>query len=279
MTEVITLGTTVQTLSGQKYVLEELGIMTRDFNPQSSSPVHNFENVENRHGTIDRGTVYGQRTINCSFYFKAVDMWDYALLRDEVFRLFDSREAFYIIDQRNPGKRWLVKCNASYNIEQNWKYGFFEIDFVTVKLPFAESIGTTMDSFDFDSELWQLGQGLVAEDTKYVHNTTSFRIYNAGDVLIDPKCMPLKIKYKGKSNNLSIKNVTTGDLWNYTGSTTTERDVITLDGVRAYRNVLGSIFKNTNWGLITLKPGWNDFVLAGATDGFRIDFDFRFYYL
>ncbi|TXR62086.1 phage tail family protein [Bacillus sp. AY18-3] len=279
MAEVITLGTTVQTLSGQKYVLEELGIMTRDFNPQSPSPVHNFETVENRHGTIDRGTVYGQRTINCSFYFKAVDMWDYALLRDEVFRIFDSREAFYIIDQRNPGKRWLVKYSSPYNIEQNWKYGFFEIDFITVKLPFAESIGTTMDPFDFDSDLWQLGQGLVAEDTMYVHNTTSFRIYNAGDVLIDPKSMPLKIKYKGKSNNLNIKNVTTGDLWSYTGSTTTERDVITLDGVKAYRNVLGSIFKNTNWGLITLKPGWNDFVITGATGDFKVEFDFRFYNL
>ena len=64
MSEVITLGTTVQTLNGKRYVLEELGIMTRDFNPQSPSPVHNFENVENRNGTIDRGTVYGQRTIN-----------------------------------------------------------------------------------------------------------------------------------------------------------------------------------------------------------------------
>ncbi|KXI78609.1 phage tail protein [Bacillus cereus] len=279
MSEVITLGTTVQTLNGKRYVLEELGIMTRDFNPQSPSPVHNFETVENRHGTIDRGTVYGQRTINCSFYFKAVDMWDYALLRDEVFRIFDSREAFYIIDRRNPGKRWLVKYSSPYSIEQNWKYGFFEIDFVTVKLPFAESIGKTTDPNTFDSNLWQIGQGLIAEDTKYHHNTTSFRIYNAGDVLIDPRSMPLKIKYKGKSNNLTIKNNTTGDLWNYNGVTTTLNDVITLDGVRAYRNVLGSIFKNTNWGLITLKPGWNDFVLTGTTDAFEVEFDFRFYYL
>lgn len=279
MAEVITLGTTVQTLSGQKYVLEELGIMTRDFNPQSPSPVHNFETIENRHGTIDRGTVYGQRTIKCSFYFKAVDMWDYALLRDEVFRLFDSRQAFYIIDQRNPGKRWPVKCNSSYNIEQNWKYGFFEIDFVTVKLPFAESIGTTLDPMTFDSNLWQIGQGLIAEDILYTHNTTSFRIYNAGDVTIDPRSLPLKIIYRGMSNNLSIKNVTTGDLWNYTGITTTGLDVITLDGVKAYRNVVGSIFGKTNWGLITLKPGWNDFVLTGTTDNFEIEFDFRFYYL
>ncbi|MDV6367398.1 MULTISPECIES: phage tail family protein [Bacillus cereus group] len=279
MSEVITLGTTVQTLSGKKYVLEELGIMTRDFNPQSPSPVHNFETVEKRNGTIDRGTVYGQRTINCSFYFKAVDMWDYALLRDEVFRLFDSREAFYIIDQRNPGKRWLVKYSSPYSIEQNWKYGFFEIDFVTVKLPFAESIGTTMDDFTFDSNLWQIGQGLVAEDTKYTHNTTSFRIYNAGHVTIDPKEMPLKITYTGWSDQLAIKNLTTGDIWSYGKSTVIESSQIVLDGVKSYRPGVGSIFKDTNWKLITLKPGWNDFVLSGTSGNFKIEFNFRFYYL
>lgn len=273
-----TLGTIVQRLDGKMYKLEEIGIITRDFNPSSPSPKHNIEEIEGSHGAIDLGTVYEPRKINCSFYLKAYDMWDYALLRDEVFKIFDSRQSFYIIDARNPGKRWRVKCNGSYDIEQQRMYGFFDIEFISFS-PFAESIGTTLSPLTFDSDLWQIGQGLIAEDTKYHHNTTSFRIYNAGDVLIDPKYMPLKIKYKGKSNNLTIKNNTTGDLWNYTGVTTTLNDVITLDGVRAYRNVLGSIFKNTNWALITLKPGWNDFELTGVNGDFKIEFDFRFYYL
>ncbi|WP_242264875.1 phage tail family protein [Bacillus cereus group sp. BfR-BA-01422] len=273
-----TLGTIVQRFDGKVYKLEEIGIITRDFNPSSPSPKHNSEEMEGRNGAIDFGTVYEPRKINCSFYLKAYDMWDYALLRDEVFKIFDSRQPFYIIDARNPGKRWRVKCNGSYDIEQQRMYGFFDIEFISFS-SFAESIGTTMDDFTFDGDLWQIGQGLIAEDTKYHHTTTSFRIYNAGDVTIDPRSMPLKIKYKGKSNNLTIKNNTTGDLWSYNGVTTTLNDVITLDGVKAYRNVLGSIFKNTNWGLITLKPGWNDFVLTGATDAFEVEFDFRFYYL
>ncbi|MBL2068802.1 phage tail family protein, partial [Klebsiella pneumoniae] len=169
-----------------------------------------------------------------------VDMWDYALLRDEVFRIFDSREAFYIIDQRNPGKRSLVKYSSPYSIDQNWKYGFFEIDFVTVKLPFAESIGKTTDPNTFDSNLWQIGQGLIAEDTKYTHNTTSFRIYNAGDVTIDPKEMPLKIIYTGWSEQLTIKNLTTGDIWSYGKSTVIESSQIILDGVKSYRPGVGS---------------------------------------
>ncbi|PFP97685.1 phage tail protein [Bacillus cereus] len=273
-----TLGTIVQRLDGKVYKLEEIGIITRDFNPSSPSPKHNTEEVDGRHGAIDLGTVYEPRKINCSFYLKAYDMWDYALLRDEVFKIFDSRQPFYIIDARNPGKRWSVKCNSSYDIEQQRIYGFFDIEFIAFS-PFAESIGTTLSPLTFDSELWQIGQGLIAEDTKYTHNTTSFRIYNAGDVTIDPRAIPFKITYTGVSSNLSIKNVTTGDLWSYSQGTAFADSQIILDGVKSYRPGIGSIFRDTNWGLITLKPGWNDFVLTGTVSSFEIKFDFRFYYL
>ncbi|MEG7877477.1 phage tail family protein [Bacillus cereus group sp. Sample62] len=248
-----------------------------------SSPIFNaqYEKIPGRHGDIDLpgGSFEAQDNIKSRIFFRSRDIYDFYLFRDEIFRLFASQEPFYITTNREPGKRWKVRVASRYEIEPkgNGSYGVFDITFKSAS-PFCESIGTTLDSFTFDSELWQIGQGLMAEDTKYIHNTTSFRIYNAGNVTIDPKSMGLKIKYKGKSNNLSIKNVTTGDLWSYAGVTTTERDVITLDGVKAYRNVLGSIFKNTNWGLITLNPGWNDFVLTGATGDFKIEFDFRFYY-
>ncbi|GAB6483386.1 phage tail family protein [Bacillus cereus] len=247
------------------------------------SPFYNvqYEKLDGRHGQIEVGGSFDARdNIRAQILFYSRDIWDFYLFRNEIFKLFASQDPFYIITNREPGKRWKVRVASAYEIEPKafGQYGEFNIVFKSAS-SFCESIGTTMDPMTFDSNLWQIGQGLIAEDIKYHHNTTSFRIYNAGDVLIDPKCMPLKIKYKGKSNNLSIKNNTTGDFWNYTGVTTTLNDVITLDGVRAYRNVLGSIFKNTNWGLITLKPGWNDFVLTGTTGAFEVEFDFRFYYL
>ncbi|MFZ7936210.1 phage tail family protein [Bacillus thuringiensis] len=272
-----TLGTIVQRLDGKTYKLEEIGILTRDFNPSSPSPKHNTEEIDGRHGAIDFGTVYEPRKINCSFYLKAVDMWDYALLRDEVFNIFDSRKPFYIIDRRNPGKRWLVKCNNSYEIDQQRVYGFFEIEFITVNLPFAESVGTTLSPFTFDSELWQVGQGLIAEDMHYKFQNTSFRVYNAGVVAINPKEMPLAIRVYGVTQNLSIINRTTGDVWKYTGETTAS-DVIELIGVRSLKNG-GSIFGKTNYKLINISPGWNEFVISGVTGSFKIEFDFRFYYL
>jgi hypothetical protein len=273
---------TITKSDGQKNIIstnKDMRVLT--FLP--SSPLFNaqYDKLPGRHGELDLpgGSFGSQESIKSRIFFRSRDIYDFYLFRDEIFRLFASQEAFYITTNREPGKRWKVRVAAKYEIEPkgNGSYGVFDIVFKSAS-PFCESIGTTLSPFTFDSDLWQIGQGLIAEDTKYTHNTTSFRIYNGGAVDIDPRSMPLKIKYTGMSNNLSIKNVTTGDLWNYAGITTTEHDIITLDGVKSYRNAVGSIFRNTNWGLITLKSGWNDFVLTGATGTFKIEFDFRFYY-
>ncbi|EJS61959.1 hypothetical protein ICU_05127 [Bacillus cereus BAG2X1-1] len=272
----ITLGTIVQKLDGTVYELEEIGVFTRDFNPSSPSPRHTIDTVEGQHGAIDLGTDYEPRKINCSFYLKAVDMWDYVLLRDEVFFIFDSRQPFYIIDKRNPGKRWLVKCASSYDIDQQRMYGFFEIEFVSFN-PFAESIGTTLSPFTFDSGLWQVNQGLIAEDVQYIHTTSSFRIYNAGQIEIDPRKTPLVIRVKGATNNLTITNRTTGDVFKL-NIPTTANDTVELNRVRVLKNG-NTVFTSTNRKVIKIAPGWNDFIVSGITGAFQIEFDFKFYYL
>ncbi|PEL75419.1 phage tail protein [Bacillus toyonensis] len=251
-----TLGTIVKLLNGTVYDLDDMGIETRDFNPSAPSPKHSYEEMEGSHGEIDLGTVYGPRKINCSFYLKAADMLDYALFRDKVFNIFDSRQAFYIIDKRNPGKQWLVKCASDYEIDQQRVYGFFDIEFKSSS-PFAESIGTTLDQFTY--------------------STTTFSIYNAGDTPLDPRRMPLLITFKGASSKLKIKNKTTGDEWSYTGTTSTN-DTIRLDQVRFTKNSL-SIVRDTNKKLISLNVGFNYFEITGTTGAFSISFDFRFYYL
>lgn len=273
---------TITKPDGQKFIVstnEDMKVLM--FLP--SSPLFNtqYEKIPGCHGELDLpgGSFEAQDNIKSRIFFRSKDIYDFYLFRDEIFQLFASQDSFYITTNREPGKRWKVKVAARYEIEPkgNASYGVFDIIFKSAS-PFCESIGTTLDPFTFDSGLWQIGQNIPAEDLIYKHNTNSFRIFNAGVVNIDPKSMPLKIKYTGVSNNLSIKNVTTGDLWSYTGITTSTNDVITLDGVKSYQTGIGSIFGKTNWGLITLKPGWNDFILSGTTGSFKIEFDFRFYY-
>ncbi|MDA1620148.1 phage tail family protein [Bacillus cereus group sp. TH204-1LC] len=268
----------IERLNGRQYKLsKETGYIVLKFRPESIKVNRQRESMMGRPPIVTDKEIEG-RPIHTEILFTSYDFFDHVLKRNEFFQILDSREDFYVISSEEPGKRWLVSAESFTPEPVSITLGRCEIVLYS-ESPYAESIGTTMDPMTFDSNLWQIGQGLIAEDTKYHHTTTSFRIYNAGDVLIDPRYMPLKIKYKGRSNNLSIKNVTTGDLWSYTGTTTTPNSIIALDGVKAYRSVIGSIFKDTNWGLITLKPGWNDFVLTGTTDAFEVEFDFRFYYL
>ncbi|EZP77631.1 glycoside Hydrolase Family 73 [Parageobacillus genomosp. 1] len=269
--------TYIQRKDGTLYDLQQLGIRTKDFVVSAPSLHHNTEEIENRDGVIDLGTTEGARTITCTFRMQAVDMQDYPLLQNEIFKLFRSKEAFYLIDRREPMKRWEVKCQDAYDIDQRYVYGDFTVTFVCFK-GYAESVGTTLDPFTFDSELWQIGQGLTLEDDLvYTHNTSNFRIYNAGDVTVDPRVLPLKITFTGASTNLKITNTTTGDMWQYTG-TTQAGDTITLDGVRSLKNSV-SIFSATNRKLITIASGWNDFTITGASGSFTISFDFRFYYI
>src|SRR5690625_4274648 len=251
--------TDVIKLNGQIINLYELGIRTRDFIVHSPSYIHTFEEVEGMDGVIDLGTKTGPRQITCLFRFIADDWIDFGQNRDEIFNLFESKEPFYLIEKRNLFKRWLVKVADSYEIPQRNVFGNFEINFVAIK-GYAESIGTSTMARTFEHL-----QDLPVTYTDYTMRATKFKIYNPGQP-IDPRNINhyLKITYKGNSENLRIKNLTTGDEWAYLGVTNPE-DEIVLEGIRSTKNGL-SIFRQTNKRLITLAHGWNEFEIYGAPD-------------
>ena len=265
----------IEKLDGTRYDLASFGLVPLTFTVDSPIPRHYKEDVEGRDGHIDLGTTFEGRTMRCTFMLKAVDKFDYVLLRDEVFRLFNARQHFFIIDKYEPRKRWFVKTAEMFTPERvNIRTGRLEIEFISSSA-YAESYGTTLDPFTFTAEKWQVGQGVISEDLVYAHNTTSFRIYNGSDIPINPREIPLKIKFQGASTNLRIRNNTTGDEWAFTG-TSGANETIVLDGVRSLKNGL-TIFGQTNRKLITLERGWNDFTITGASGSFLISFDFRFY--
>jgi hypothetical protein len=266
----------IQRLNGAIYNLLDYGIKTLDFQVDAPSPRVNSEIIDGRDGYVDLGAAYDAREMRGSFFMTSADSTDFALLRNEVFRIFAGREQFYVIDSREPGKRWLVRSNG-YSVEQIIATkGRFDVEF-TCATTYAESIGTSLSPKTFDAELWQIGQGLIDDGLTYSHTTPTFRIYNLGDTTVNPRHHPLVITYTGASTNLKIKNVTTGEEWAFTG-TTTASDSVKLDGIRSTKNGL-SIFRDTNRKIISLAPGWNDFVLTGASGSFTVSFDFRFYYL
>ncbi|KEF40112.1 phage-related protein [Schinkia azotoformans MEV2011] len=266
------MGVILQDLQGNQYDLKKYGLFTDAPVVSPPSPRHTTDTIDGRNGKIDLGTTFEGRIIDVSMAFISRDRIDYALLRDEIFALFDARKYFYLIDTDQPGKRWKVKTASAYSIDRKVDIvGEFEIQFVSMS-PFAESIGTTLNLAESD----YVPQFETNEVPQYVFSANQFEVYNDGET-VDPREVPLVIEFKGASTDLTIKNITTGDTWQLTG-TTNGTDVVKLDGIRALKNGI-SIFGETNRKVLTLSGhGWNEFEITGAIAPFEINFDFRFYY-
>jgi phage-related protein len=254
---------------------EDKNIWVSSFRISSPSPEHMTDSIEGRNGSIYFGTTIKERKITSSLMIEANNEQEFDLLRDEIFQLFNPLQKFYIIRDLQPGKRMEVSVLNEYNLNYlSLEDGEFDIEFI-IHSAFVESVGSTLTAVNIDT-LWQVS-GMEAKDLIYKQTSPTFKIYNDGNVLIDPRIVPLIITFKGASNNLSIKNITTGDEWTFSGTSNPD-DSIILDGIRSTKNGL-SIYRETNHKLITLIPGMNEFELTGATDPFEISFDFYFYYL
>lgn len=272
------MSTIIETLSGVKYVLDDLGIRTIEFMPNSPDNINYTEKLDDGR-ILMMGSEYGLRTISATFKFNGQDLYDFNLYVHEVFKLFNGLTDFYLINSIDgTNRRWRVRTDGSYTPSRTLYNGTIDVSFICTT-GLSESVGTTLDPWTFTVGKWQVGQGLILEETQpsYSHSTNTFRIYNGSDVSIDPRMLPLLIKYQGSSSNLNIKNNTTNDLWTYDGDSSAN-DTISLNGVRSTKNGL-TIFSKTNRKLITLAKGWNEFTLTGTSGTFLISFDFRFYTL
>src|SRR5699024_5227838 len=258
--------------NGESTRLSDLGITVRDFVVSSVNVEGIYSEVEGRAGTVDYGADFGSRTITVPFYYKASDLHDVPLLRDELFGLVVSSEPFYVREMRRltyqtgenlfvGGKRYLVRVSGNFDIEQEFKYGFGELVFETVGLPFAESIGTTQDiernGLRYSQELWSYGMGLSYDDDshKYTNKKMNFAIFNAGNVSVHPFEQYLKIEFENIGKGYRLINETTGDKFEYLGRTTGK---FVLDGPNMTMKGLQA-FRDTNRQYISLVPGWNYF--------------------
>lgn len=264
--------------NGDVYDLNKAGIYTLSFEPDSPEPVTITSERSGTDGHIDHGTTYKGRLLNAEIGIKADDYDEFALLRNEIFRIFDSKESFNLIHESEPKKKWInCKYTSSFSVSREVKVlGSFPITFQSTS-PYSRSIGSLLDPYTFESELWQFGMNIPLVDFSYSHNTRTFSIWNLGDKEINPRHDEFQIFYKGSSNGLKITNINTGEVWQHYGSSQAG-DTITLDGVFSRKNGV-SIFGDTNRKLISLVPGENKFILSGTSGSFEISFDFRFLYL
>lgn len=264
--------------NGEQFDLtQDNGYIVTQFLITAPEMVHITEELDGINKTIDLGTNYKSRILTAGITILGDSEQEFINRRNKIVSLFNSLTDFYLIDSLEPGKRWKVKVSSPFQISQINDDGEFAIDFISYN-PFSESIGTTKEAitFRYEHEINDLSLN-ITENDYIINSETTFSIYNASNVTLEPRELPLLITYTGESNGLAITNETTGDIWSYDG-TTVAGDIVKLDKVRSFLNGV-SIVRQTNKGFITLAPGWNVFTLTGTGASFTIDFDFRFYYL
>ncbi|WP_166705118.1 phage tail domain-containing protein [Bacillus albus] len=285
-------------MNGQTMKLSDINVQAQDFRVGSIEMRPTYTEVEGANGRISTGSTYGVRTITVPFYFKAQDLLDVAITRDKLFEMILSTESFYIRELRRleyqngdnlivSGKRYKVNISSTFDIDQQLKYGFGELEFETADLPFAESIGKSSDiqrdGIDVSSGLWGAGMGIIVDPVshKYKHNIVpgqKFKIYNPGNIPVHPFEQELKIVISdvvGGSTGFMVKNLTdfsTATI-NYPLSSS---DIVIYNGPNIGRNGL-EFLRNTKKDFIELVPGWNTFEVFNCTS-VTIEFDFRFYY-
>ncbi|GMR68028.1 phage tail domain-containing protein [Bacillus cereus] len=285
-------------INGQTMKLSDINVQAQDFRVGSIEMRPTYIDVEGANGRISTGSTYGVRTITVPFYFKAQDLLDVAITRDKLFEMILSTEPFYIRELRRleyqngdnlivSGKRYKVNISSTFDIDQQLKYGFGELEFETADLPFAESIGKSSDiqrdGISPGSGLWGAGMGIISNPASriYKHKAISgqrFQIFNPGNIPVHPFEQELKITISdvaGSTAGFMLKNHT-----NFSTATITSAlyitDTIIYSGPNIGRNGL-SFLRNTKKDFIELVPGWNALEVFNCTSA-TIEFDFRFYY-
>ena len=319
--------------NGESFTFEEHGVIVKDFIVSSIPLISNYSRVEGSDRQLDNGVEYGSRTIRVPIHAQSYDLADFPLLRDKLFSLVTGKESFYIremrrvkklayafVDTNEParmdpdtdnrfvgGKRYLVRLQNAFELQQMETAGEGELIFETTELPFAESIGTTQDIINdgINADLWGKGMGLDAvSGLKYRFTLLRsdlmsqqmvlpfqpiqvdpesivdrrFKIYNAGNVPVHPFEHYLKITVFNTNENhgfFRLRNTSNGTELTVNDGLE-EDETLVVDGPNVKINDLNALRRTTK-EYITLEPGWNDFVMRGV-DRATIEFDFRFYY-
>src|SRR5690606_18161046 len=145
-------------------------------------------------------------------------------------------------------KRFLVRLQNTFDIEQIYKTGRGSLTFETTELPFAETVDMINETF----------------------TGTSFQLNNDG-VDIHPFEQELKITIKNiNAPNFSLKNLTNGSEFKI-NSPVSNNQVIILDGPNVTSNGLAYL-RETNMNFIELNQGVN---LFQTSHNATIEFEYR----
>lgn len=252
--------------------LHYLGVDDASNGPQFTN---NYEDVAGMDGSWFISQTFAKRTFSEKFWLHWANYDDLVLAKHDLYRLFGTRQKIRVRTDHSPCKVYYGYPTA-FNISPI-SPGMNDADF---SIPFEVPSGVLYSLERSDQIVdpdWGMNE-LDGQQPAYRFTTSTFKVYNASDVKVDPYYSnhDLKVicKYTGKS--LTITNQTNGSTWTQSrvndGSHT-----VTLDGIDAYYDGTNDNV-NSNGGTLSLEPGWNTFSTSGASAQ-TITFSFPFVYL
>lgn len=240
---------------GQLINLDAFGLLGLRLGIPSPSYEVETEMIEGVDGEIVISQKLKPRELSAVFWSKSSDYQESLKSRNRIYALLGNGGEYYVRESNVPGVRWLVRIG-------DWNPQRINSKIQEIEIPLIAKSGKSESA------------NIIKRD----YTDLSFGFFNDGSVPIDMRAQEdTEITFTGTSNGLSIKNLTTGDMWTYEGATTTT-DVINLKGVRSLKNGQ-SIFGHTNKRLLSFAVGNNEIEVSGASGDFSLTISTRFYFL
>lgn len=255
---------------------DDLGFECIEFERKAPQLNVEYQEFSSSNGSREVNSSFKSFNIEIKLFVEFKNMYDYQLKETELYAFISEKESYFIMTDREPGKRYLVHPSSIDLEEIGIRYATYNIVFNAFK-GCSESLSTTLSEFNLSNE-WQFTQNLEASDYKYSFDVSRFQVFNAGDFAIDPREHALKITLQGESlGNATIFNRTTGDRFIYYPEFSTNLgQTVTLDRVYPKLNGINRGI-DTNLSLITLVPGINEIEIQNVAN-VKSTWDFRYLY-
>ncbi|MGW9816642.1 phage tail domain-containing protein [Staphylococcus cohnii] len=260
-----------------------VGVRPLDLLVSSIEKERKEQQIDGVPGVVDYGYNYKGREVKMNFMTEHYHgTFDHRLQRDEVYNLFDEYPFLYVSDDTVPSRVLKITVDGSFTPERyGYWYSTFEVDARVTGLPFWRTKYTTqeIESSGYSGlvEKYGTADGLHVDYLKYTFTETTFKVWNGGNVTVDPRNMMLNIRlYRLVTDGgFTMTNKTTGEVFKYTAPRT--GNTVDLNGVKVLVGHAENRLRETNRKFISLAPGENEITISGGTVD-DIQFDFPFYY-
>lgn len=259
--------------------LKYLGVDDASSSPQFAN---NYQNLSGKDGSFFVSQTLAKRTFNERFVLFTRNWEEYQLAKHEIYKLFGQRKLIRVRTDINSAKVYFGYVNAFdiSPIQSGANYANLTIPFDLPK-PYRYSLYRSDSPYTFKQAGWQFGMNIPSRDVLNYHfMTSSFRVYNASDIKVDPYFQnhDLKMIIKFNGSSLKVHNKTTDTTWTYNESSDGNHTII-WDGQLLSTYLDGNqVNGKTDFGYLSLATEWNDIECTGA-NSVDITFSFPFIYL